>query len=258
MALRTKKAAIALLGGLLLSPALFAQPSLQYPASHRQARLAHFKKTGAGMLTIDDKGISFAAPSQARRWHWDYEDVQQLKLGPASLTVLTYKDDKWKFGADRGFTFDLEAGKTFDDARAFLSARLGQRFVAAVAGSPTAILWQIPVKHRAGVGGDEGVLKIGADEITYESVREGQCRTWRYEDIDNISSPGPFELTITTFERAKFSYGNRKQYNFTLKQRLPEARFNDLWLRLNESKGLQVLHAYRNDAPEPAGWPWYE
>ena len=67
-------------------------------------------------------------------------------------------------------------------------------------------------------------------------------------DIENISSAGPFELTITTFERAKTHYGDLKGFNFELKQRLEEARYNELWLRLNQSKGLKILDSYREGA----------
>jgi hypothetical protein len=40
-------------------------------------------------------------------------------------------------------------------------------------------------------------------------------------------------------------YGDRKGFNFQLKQPLDEARYNDLWLRLERSKGLQILDSYR-------------
>jgi hypothetical protein len=41
-------------------------------------------------------------------------------------------------------------------------------------------------------------------------------------------------------------YGSRKSFEFELKQRLEEARYNDLWLRLNQSKGLKILNSYRD------------
>jgi hypothetical protein len=41
-------------------------------------------------------------------------------------------------------------------------------------------------------------------------------------------------------------YGSRKGFEFELKQRLEEARYNDLWLRLNQSKGLKILSSYRD------------
>jgi len=97
------------------------------------------------------------------------------------------------------------------------------------------------------------VLQAGLDEIVYKSTRKGESRAWRYRDIDNIGSSGPFQLTITSFERARMQYGSRKDFEFQLKQPLEEARYNDLWLRLNRSKGLQVLDAYRDGGePSPA------
>jgi hypothetical protein len=85
---------------------------------------------------------------------------------------------------------------------------------------------------------------VAADRIVYKSDKEERTRTWRYEDIDNISSSGPFQLSITTFERAKLSYGSRKAFNFQLKERMGEDRYNELWLRLNRSQGLNILSSY--------------
>jgi hypothetical protein len=250
MAFRTEKRAIACISGLLLAPALLAQQNFQYDAWHGHSRPPHIRKAGGlGTLTIDDTGVSFQEkykdgkpPKHPHAWHWDYQDIQQLKISPKSLTVLTYKDNKWKLGADREYDFDLVTEDSFEDAYHVLRTRLDQRFVAAIADSPASTLWELPAKHLVRFGGDEGMLQVGTSEIVYKSANQGESRTWRYEDIDNISSSGPFELTITTFERARLDYGSRKQFNFELKQRLEEARYNDLWLRLNQSKGLKVLN----------------
>jgi hypothetical protein len=101
------------------------------------------------------------------------------------------------------------------------------------------------VKHLRRFGGDEGVLQVGPNAVVYKSADQDASRTWRYEDIENISSSGPFQLTITTFERAKTQYGNLKGFNFQLKRRLEDAGYNDLWVRLNLSKGLNILQWYR-------------
>ena len=159
-----------------------------------------------------------------------------MKVEPKSLTVLTYKDNRWKLGADREYHFDLRSAKTFEDAYGFLSKRLDQRFVAALAAAPGKPLWEIPVKRLVRFGGNEGVLQVGTASIVYVSSRKNESRTWRYEDIDNISTSGPFQLTIVTFERSKLDYGSRKQFNFELKQRLDESRYDDLWLRLNRPR----------------------
>ncbi len=253
-----KRTGAILIGLALLVPAAFAQ-DLRYDVWHGHSRLysmpPHIKKAGApGTLTINDTGVSFEQkyekgkkPKHPQVWHWEYPDIQQLKISPRALSVLTYKDNKWKLGADREYDFDLVSDNSFENAYHVLKTRLDQRFVAVIADRPSAMLWEIPAKHLAGLGGDEGVLQVGASEIVYKSAKNGESRTWRYEDIDNIASSGPFEFTITTFERAKLDYGSRKQFNFGLKERLEESRYNDLWLRLNQSKGLDVLTSYRKD-----------
>lgn len=254
MELRIEKRTLALLTGLLFAaPAGFAQQEFQYEAWHGHARPPHIKRAGnLGALTISTSGVSFAEtykdgkkPKHPHIWHWDYQDIQQLKLSPKALTVLTYQDNKWKLGADREYEFSLLSDRTFEDAYPMLNAHLDQRFVAAIPTRPAEVLWEIPVKHLLRFGGDEGVLRIGEGELVYTSDQKDASRTWRYEDIDNISSAGPFQLSITTFERAKTHYGNLKGFNFELKQRLDESRYNDLWLRLNQSKGLKVLSSYR-------------
>jgi hypothetical protein len=257
MALRAEKRAIACISGLLLAPALLGQESFQYEAWHGHPRPPHIRRAGGfGTLTIDDAGVSFQekykggkAPKHPHAWHWDYQDIQQLKVAPKFLTVLTYKDNKWKLGADREYEFDLVSVNSFEAAYQVLKTRLDQRFVAALADSPATVLWEIPAKHLVRLGGDEGSFQVGTGQIVYKSTKKGESRTWRYEDIDSVSSSGPFQLTITTFERARLDYGNRKQFNFELKQRLEEARYNDLWLRLNRSKGLKILSSYR-EAPD--------
>lgn len=236
---------------MLLTPA-FAQQEFRYDVWHGHSRPSIKTAGNMGTLTISGAGVSFEEtyrsgkkPKHPHVWHWDYQEIQQLKVAPKSLTVLTYKDNKWKLGADREYEFDLVSEKTFQDVYPVLKNRLDQRFVAALVERPSSVLWEIPVKHLLRFGGDEGVLRVGPDAIVYSSEAKNASRTWRYEDIDNISSSGPFQLTITTFERAKTHYGNLKGFNFELKERLQEARYNDLWLRLNQSKGLKILSSYR-------------
>ena len=256
MAFRIEKRARALLTGLLLlSPAMFGQ-ELRYDAWHGHSRPPHIKKAGnRGTLLITESGISFEEaykdgrkPKHPHAWRWAYQDIQQLKIAPKSLTVLTYKDNRWKLGADREYEFDVLSGRTLEDAYALLKTRLDQRLVAAIPDTPAKVLWELPVKHLTRFGGDEGVLQVGESEIVYKSTDDGASRTWRYEDVENVSTAGPFQLSITTFERAKSQYGSRKGFNFQLKQRLSEARYNDLWLRLNRAKGLNVLNSYREGA----------
>ena len=261
MALRIETRTGALLMGLAWAAvAGFGQETLRYEVWHGHSRVQslppHIKRTGnTGTLTISATGVAFTEsykngkpPKHPHTWQWKFDDIQQLTVLPQQLKVLTYVDHRWKAGLDREYEFHLEAEGTFDAAYAFLKDRLDQRLVAGVAATPLAILWEVPAKHLTRFGGDHGTLQIGESEIVYKSAAKGESRVWRYADIDNISSSGPFQLSITTFERARLQYGSEKGFNFQLKQRLPEARFNDLWLRLNRARGLDVLTAYRQGA----------
>lgn len=235
MAFRSQTAAFAF---LILAQAAAAQEFVY------EARHDHLRKGGLGTLAIDGKGVRFAEARGKHHWSWAWQDIQQFEIAPTVLRVLTYRDNAWKLGADREVRFDLRSGKTFTEAYEFLKDKLDQRLVAALpdaAGTPE---FRIPVKHLRRFGGTEGVLVAGGDRVVFQTDRKNESRTWRIADIENISRTGPFDLTLTTYERAKTHYGNLKGFNFQLKEPLSEARFNELWREINRAKGLQFLTSY--------------
>jgi hypothetical protein len=241
MAFRTeKRTGILAVLALSIAPALFAQKELRFEVRHD-----HWRKYGVGSLTVSDRGIAFQELTKNKKvrhaGQWDYRDIQELKLSADKLTLVTYKDRKWLLGVDKEYEFTLTKGQSFSEVYALLKDRLDQRFVAAVADEQIQPLWEIPVKLLGRVVGSDGVLQVGPDRIVYKTAKKGQSRTWRYSDIENISNSGPFQLTLTTYERAKTHYGNLKGFNFQLKQALDEKRFNLVWRRINQTKGLELL-----------------
>ena len=246
MEFRSQEAIGALVAFLLaVAPAAFGAQPFRYEARHD-----HLRKGGAGTLVIDDKGVSFEEAGKKGKkskhaWQWVYGDIQQLEMSAKTLRVLTYKDNKWKLGADREYRFELTGGESFTDAYALLKDRLDQRFVAVLPDKGVKAAWEIPVKHLLRFGGSEGVLGFGEDRVVYTTDKKAESRTWRYADIDNVSSSGPYQLTITTYERARSHYGNLKGFNFQLKQKLDDNRYNELWMKVNQAKGLKILDTYR-------------
>ena len=241
MAFRTeKRTGIVAILALCVAPGLFAQKELRFEVRHD-----HLWKHGDGTLVITERGISFQELTKKKQvrhaFELNYQDIQELKLSPAKLTLVTYKDRKWLLGMDKEYEFTLTPGQSFSEVYTLLKDRLDQRFVAAVADEQVQPLWEIPVKLLGRVAGSEGVLQVGPARIVYKTTKKGQSRTWRYGDIENISTSGPFQLTLTTYERAKTHYGNLKGFNFQLKQALDEKQFNLLWRRLNQTKGLELL-----------------
>jgi hypothetical protein len=187
----------------------------------------HWWRSAPGVLTADASGLKYEERgdhNQTLAW----QDIQQLTIEPDRLTVLTYSDNPWKLGADRAQRF---AG-AFESLAPLAKEKLDARAVIALAEERANVLWKIPVKLRQGFGGSEGVLVVASDAVLYSSPEKGESRTWLFAEIDNISSSGPYDMSVTTFERSK---ADRKTFNFQLKQRLDERQYNALWRRLNQT-----------------------
>ncbi|HZT33241.1 MAG TPA: hypothetical protein VFA33_25355 [Bryobacteraceae bacterium] len=189
-----------------------------------EVRHEHLRKGCRGVMVVDQNGITFHG-AKKHSWSWRYQDIQELKLGPGSLHLLSYRDRRLHAGADQAYDF---TGAIPSGLYTFWRDRLDQRFVAEVADGAVRPLWEIPVKHLGRITGTEGILKIGEDRIVYATPQKNDSRTWRFQDIDHISNSGPFRLTIATLEET---------FNFQLKQVLPESKYNDLWLSINQNNG---------------------
>ena len=194
-------------------------------ATQFTVRHKHLNGGCAGAMTVDETGVRFTG-AKKHAWSWKYEDIQQLRLAPESIHILTYKDSKLRLGEDRAYNF---TGKIpAEDLYALLKDRMDQRFVAAVGQALRLPTWSVPAKHLKPIAGSEGILFFTAGAIVYSTPTKTESRTWRYSDIENIASSGPFRLTITTLE---------KPFNFQLKQPITEARYNDLWLQIEKRNG---------------------
>jgi len=202
-------------GCLILAAALAS--ATQFTVRHE-----HVRKGCGGVMTVDERGVSFAG-EKAHRWTWTFEDIQQLTLGPHEIRVLTYQNSRLLPRVDRAYDFtgEIPAAQLY----AFLRGRMDQRLVAALGETPAAPGTVLPVKHLTSFGGSQGQLAFGPDAIVYATPAKRESRTWRYADIAGISSSGPFQLTVSTLE---------KDFNFQLKQPLDEARYNQLWLEIEK------------------------
>ena len=189
---------------------------------------------GEGTLTVSADSIRWTE-SGKKAGHsrtWKYEDIQRLELAPARIRVQTYEDNRREFGRDRVYTFDHLPADAAGRVYAVLSPKLDQRFVAHVPGQVASPIYETPAKLLHGRYGANGVLKIGTDGIAFAAA--GESRAWRYSDIDSISSAGAFELTLNTIEG---------ENRFQLKQPLARDRYDDLWRRLSEAKGLTIYQS---------------
>lgn len=239
MASRSKTPAVALLILAFGMPLEAAEP-LVFQVRHR-----HLRRGAEGTLRVGDDGITFAEAgrSKAHSRQWRFEEIEQLTLSPDTLRILTYEDQHMRFGRDREFVFDALPKDLAARLYPFFSRLLDQRFVAALAVDPINPLWETPARllHRAGSA--QGSILVGAQRVVFRSASPGQSRTWRIHDIDMVSSSGPFDLTITTWERAEGTYAGRSDFRFELKRPLSAAGYNALWRQVNQAKGLQILNS---------------
>jgi hypothetical protein len=198
---------------LILTGAAWAQ---QFPAHHR-----HLRKFCAGTLTVDEEGLTFRGPKH-HVWSWPYQEIQQLTLTPQSIHILSYRDSSLKLGKDKAYMFtgDFPAETLYRR----WSAKLDQRFVAAVSTEQSGITF--PAKQLGPIKGTDGDLTFATETVTYDSP--SAPRTWRYTDIQSISSAGPFQLSLTTLE---------KQFRFQLKRPITENTYNQLWLDIEKKNG---------------------
>jgi hypothetical protein len=207
------------------------------------ARHKHARASAAGELQVSVEGIVFSGSGKEQKHSrtWKYEDIQQLELSPTSLRILTYEDQKWVLGRDREYEF-VELPPWFaETVYGRWRGLLDQRFIADLPDKQLRPEWEVPAKLPGAIQGSQGVIRVGEDRIVYQTDKPGQSRTWRLEDIDNIASAGRFDLSIVTAEHhGSFNSGSR-EFRFQLKQPLSEARYNELWRRLNLSKQSEFV-----------------
>jgi hypothetical protein len=209
-----------------------------------QVRHRHVHNGTEGILRVSDDGIAFEESGKHKEHsrQWRFEDIEQITLSSEELRIMTYENRKWRFGGDREFVFDHLPTNAGAELYPIFSQRLDQRFVAALADDQVKASWGAPAKLLRWKGGSQGNIVVGSDRVIFRADSPQQSRSWRIGDIDNVSSSGPFDLTITTFERAGTNYAGRKDFHFALKRPLAEAEYNALWAKVNQAKGLKILN----------------
>jgi alpha-beta hydrolase superfamily lysophospholipase len=224
--------ACVILAAALLVPARAAAQQGEWQVRHQ-----HLRNGAMGTLRVTADSISFDERDKKGRVtphsrQWKYDDIQQLTLSTKTLRILTYEDQRWQLGRDREFVFDHLPEAMVSELYGAWRDRLDARFVAAMADDQTHPDWQLPVKLLHGRSGSQGVLGFGADRIVYQTAQGEESRTWRLSDLENVSSSGAFDLTLTAHEG---------EFRFQLKQGLTEQQYDRLWRQISRLNGLSML-----------------
>jgi hypothetical protein len=225
-----KRVALSLCFGalLLVSSALQAQEA-RFPVQH-----SRLLRDRTGELIFGETGIEYRTKEKGDARAWKYEDIQQLGLlSPKELTIVTYEDSKWKLGKDLFYRFEITAGEITPALWSQLQAKLKRPVVSALIPPDIAAKFSIPVKHLRGFSGTQGVLEIGDEYVIYKTSVPKDSRIWRYQDISSVGTTGPYQIRLTSMDRAEGESGGERNFVFSLKERLAPEAYDFIWWKIN-------------------------
>ena len=218
-----------------IKTAIILAAAVMQTAAGAQVEHRHPRHSGAGTLSITDDGLSFTEtgkhPEHSRVWK--YEQIQQLELSATRLRVLTYEDSRRQLGRDREYVFDNLPADFLKSTYPMWKDKLDQRFIAALADPEITTLAEFPAKLLGLTKGVEGTLLFAEDQIVFRTGKPGYSRTWRFTDIDNVASAGPFDFSVVTLEHHGAWNTGTRDFRFQLQRPMEEARFNELWRRMH-------------------------
>jgi len=213
---------------LLMSSALQAQEA-RFKVEHKR-----LFRNRTGELIFNELGIEYRTRQLSDARTWKYEDIQQLGLlGPKEITILSYEDSKWKFNKDLFYRFEIKSGELTPAFWAQLQAKLKRPVISALIPPGLTPKFTVPVKHLLGFGGTQGILMISDDYLVYKTDSPTDSRIWRYQDISSVGTTGPYQLRLTSMDRADNEIGGERNFVFSLKERLSRETYDFIWWKIN-------------------------
>jgi hypothetical protein len=193
-----------------------------------------------GMLIMDERGVRYETKHQKHARIWGYEDIKEFQLRQGRrIDLYTYEDrSHWQLGADRVFEFTwsdeaITLQQVYNSLASHTKRPIAASLTPADIGS---INFDLSAKHLGVLKGNQGRLQFFDNGIVFRASNDRGSRTWRYEDLESISSGSPEDLTLTSYEQQRFHYASRRVYNFQLKEPLPRDSYDVLWRLVNRKK----------------------
>jgi hypothetical protein len=168
-----------------------------------------------GTLAVDASGVTFRS-GNGREQKWPLTDIRTAFVAPHRMVIETYENRSLHRPGERRYEFDLAQAMPAAVA-AGLAADLARPLQNSVPDSEAPAIATIPAHHRALAGGTNGVLRFRQDGIDYVTSSKEDSRSWRWTDLETLSSPDPYHL---------FVFGYRDTYTFDLKAPLTRALFD--------------------------------
>ena len=183
-------------------------PSWQSPAKLRRA--VGSKK---GDLLVGANGIEFRS-GKGQTLKLPYLEVQTFHLSPHSLVIETYQNRKKHMPGVERLRFEMTESVSPQVAADL--AKEVQRPSQNAVPDPAAQGIVIPAHHRSLTGGTNGILRFRDGGIDYVTNAPDDSRSWRWADLQTLSSPDPYHL---------LAFGYRDTYSFDLKELLPQSLY---------------------------------
>lgn len=198
----------------------------------RQFKVEHVRlwRNQQGILRINDSGFRYESHDGKDQRAWKFDEIQQLKLKPQGIEMLSYKDQKWQFGRDKMDRFRILEGTVDARTSEFLREQIAGIFVTAILPEPSVQpAYQVPVKHLRAGQGSIGLLEIYDDRILYRS-EAADSRSWTYSQITAFAIPSKRELELVTDEKKLGGPG--RTFRFQAREAIAESIYDYLWVRL--------------------------
>ena len=183
-------------------------PSWQSPAKLRRA--VGSKK---GDLLVGANGIEFRS-GKGQTLKLSYLEMQTFHLSPHSLVIETYQNRKKHMPGVERLRFEMTESVSPQVAADL--AKEVQRPSQNAVPNPAARGIVIPAHHRSLAGGTNGILRFRDGGIDYVTNAPDDSRSWRWADLQTLSSPDPYHL---------LAFGYRDTYSFDLKELLPQSLY---------------------------------
>ena len=178
------------------------------------------EKSVQGTLLIDEAGVEFRSAKLKERWAW--LDIYSFDLSTSEFTLISYRNRPWHEPGDRRFHFTL-AQPIPPSVASELTARVARPVRNGDPQPMAAAAAEIPAHRRAFSGGSNGIIRLRSDGIDYVTKDGRDAGSWRWDDIETIANPNPWELRVG---------GYRETAEFDLKQPMPRELFERIWDRV--------------------------
>jgi hypothetical protein len=183
-------------------------PSWQSPAKLRRA-----VGSEKGDLLVGANGIEFRS-GKGQTLKLSYLEMQTFHLSPHRLVIETYQNRKKHMPGVERLRFEMTESVSPQVAADL--AREVQRPSQNAVPAPAAQGIVILAHHKSLAGGTNGILRFRDGGIDYVTGTPDDSRSWRWADLQTLSSPDPYHL---------LAFGYRDTYSFDLKELLPQSLY---------------------------------